>query len=63
MSVTVEVACVMLPAVLLLPICGSFEAIRRAQAMVTHAACDIVKLELILMLQVACSKWCELLFV
>jgi hypothetical protein len=61
--VTVEVACIMLPAVLLLPICGSFEAISRAQARVTHAACDIMKLKLILMLQVVCIKWCKLLFV
>jgi len=47
----------MLPAVLL-SICGYFEAISRAQARVTHAACDIIKLELILMVQVACIKWC-----
>ena len=60
---TVEVACIMLPAVLLLPVCGSFEAVNRAHARVTHAACDIMKLELILMLQVACVKWYELLFV
>ena len=43
-SVSVEVVCIMLPAVLL-PVCGSFEAINRAQARVTLAACDIMKLE------------------
>ena len=62
-SVTVEVACIMLPAVPFLPIFGSFEAISRDQARVTHAVYDTMKLELILMLQVARIKWCELLFV
>jgi hypothetical protein len=54
--VTVEVARIMSPAVLSLPICGSFEAISRAEARVTHAACDTMKLELVLVLQVACIK-------
>ena len=54
---TVEVA------VLLLPSYGSFEAISRAQTRVTHAECEIMKLELIVMLEIACIKWCELLFV
>jgi len=44
-SVTVEVACIILPAVLLLPVYGSFEAVIRAHARVAHAACDIMKLE------------------
>jgi hypothetical protein len=52
-----------LPAVLFLPIFGSFEAISSTQARVTHAACDTMQLELILMLQVAHIMWCEVLFV
>ena len=44
-SVTVEVAYITLPAVHLLPGRGSFEATNRAQTRVTHAACDIMKLE------------------
>ena len=46
----------MLPAVLL-SICGYFEAISRAQARVTHAACDIIKLELIYIKNQCDATW------